>query len=170
MPEKKRKRRDCDSSPRRMEAADGERGATTGACCNQSCGLSSSGRPEERRSTVPVTRRMKSEGTTEPRLAALSERGPVFNPDPLVRQIKDLTLAIGLSSSLTHPHSLSLSFSLSLLFTLFLLSPSAFPLGRSVFIRNPHSLIRYSLAPFLSILPVSVSFFYISIWRRYVLS
>lgn len=49
----------------------------------------------------------------------------MFSPGPLIRQIKDLTLATGLSLSLSHrayAQSLSLSLSLSLLF--FYIDPS----------------------------------------------
>lgn len=125
--------------------------------------------PGDRRNAdrlYPSTRRMKNEGM-EPQLAALSvERGPVFRPGPLVRQIKDLTLAIGpslsLSLSLSRSHISALSFPLSP--SLFYTFPSQFLClsSQSVRLYQESPLVDTSLSFYRSSFPVILRLFSLS--------
>lgn len=150
-----------------MEAkADEEAGAATGACCNQrsrvDCRPPDCRRPEGRGSTAPS--HFSNEERSLPLFQwkrARVQPGPA-RPTDKRSNISDRSL------SFSHTRALfpSLSLSLSLLFFYILPSRSLCLSSRSVCLyqeypQYPHSLTRRSLTPFLSILSVSVSFFYL---------
>lgn len=140
----------------RGEGADGEEDAETGACYNQRSRVDC--RPPGNRRDAdrlhPSTCRTKNEGME--RLFRWKE-GPCFSPGPLVRQIKGLTLAIGLSPS----HTSALSFFLSFFYTF--PSQSLCLSSRSVCLYQGSPLTDTPLSRFISPLSpsFSVSFFYL---------